>query len=100
MSVTVHTSLTPATKKTAQTAAMNFDNSILRALHASHIIMTRRCIDMTLFQEIREWAQKMKQYQQQFCRDYDASHHRVDATRKDIDKWTTPRAKVPTKPKT
>lgn len=55
---------------------------------------------MTLFQEIREWAQKMKQYQQQFYRDYDASHHRVDATRKDIDKWTTPRAKVPTKPKT
>lgn len=55
---------------------------------------------MTLFQEIRELAQKMKQYQQQFCRDYDASHHRVDATRKDIDKWTAPQIRNQARQKT
>lgn len=55
---------------------------------------------MTLFQEIRERAQKMKQCRQQFGKDYGASRHRVDATRKDIDKWTTPRTKGPTRPRT
>lgn len=55
---------------------------------------------MTLFQEIHKQVQKMKQCRQQFDRDYNESRRRVDATRKDIDKWTTPRAKVPTKPKT
>ena len=55
---------------------------------------------MTLFQEIREQVQKMKQCRQQFGKDYNASRRRVDATRKDIDKWITPRIKGPTRPKT
>lgn len=53
---------------------------------------------MTLFQEIREQVQKMKQCRQQFGKDYGTSRRRVDATRKDIDKWTTPRIKGPTRP--
>lgn len=46
---------------------------------------------MTLFQEVREQVQKMKQCRQQFGKDYDQSRRRVDATRKDIERWTTPR---------
>lgn len=45
---------------------------------------------MTLFQEILDRARKMKQYRQQFEQDYDASRRRVDATRKDIDRWVLP----------
>ncbi len=55
---------------------------------------------MTLFQEIHKQVQKMKQCRQQFDRDYNESRRRVDATRKDIDKWTKARIKGPTRPKT
>ena len=54
---------------------------------------------MTLFHEMREQVQKMKRYKQEFVRGYDASRHRVDATRKDIEKWTIPQVNRPTRPK-
>lgn len=46
---------------------------------------------MTLLKNIKEQLQRMKQYHREFEQDYDQSRRRVDATRKDIERWTTPR---------
>lgn len=46
---------------------------------------------MTLLKSIKEQLQRMKQYHREFEQDYDQSRRRVDATRKDIERWTTPR---------
>lgn len=46
---------------------------------------------MTLFKGIKEQLQRMKQYRREFEQDYNQSQRRVDAIRKDIERWTTPR---------
>lgn len=54
---------------------------------------------MTLLKNIKEQLQRMKQYHREFEQDYDQSRRRVDATRKDIERWTTPQVNRPTRPK-
>ncbi len=63
----------------------------------------QREISARLQQNIEEFHKEWEKYskaRKQFGRDYHASKRRVDATRKDIDKWTAPQIRNQARQKT